>query len=228
MTNGSSSPATRPGRRWRARSRRSSRIRRTHRRPESFRRCGPTSSAGRSCFAAAYDIANTTRHPRVVPNTALQLFTRSVLWAYTGSRERDSAMLRQMSTIDHVTSEFPPTFISGGNADPLTDAHSRPFAAATRRPRRRRHRALSRARSHPCAGTPVPVPHRISRRARCPRGSPRFRARAHADVPMKHACPLRRGARTVTDCAPRCPRSTRRIPATRRGRRRRARPDQRL
>jgi acetyl esterase/lipase len=28
-----------------------------------------------------------------------------------------------------VTREFPPTFISGGNADPLTDAHSRPFAA---------------------------------------------------------------------------------------------------
>ena len=52
-----------------------------------------------------------------------------MLWAYTGTRERDSATLRQMSTIDHATGAFPPTFISGGNADPLTDAHSRPFAA---------------------------------------------------------------------------------------------------
>lgn len=80
-------------------------------------------------FCGAYDVAGEARHPRVVPNTALRVFSRSVLWAYTGSRERDSATVRQMSTIDHATEAFPPTFISGGNADPLTDAHSRPFAA---------------------------------------------------------------------------------------------------
>jgi len=89
----------------------------------------PDQLRGAILFCGAYDAANVARHPRVVPNTALRLFTRSVLWAYTGSRARDSATLRQMSTIDHVTSEFPPTFISGGNGDPLTDAHSRPFAA---------------------------------------------------------------------------------------------------
>ena len=83
---------------------------------------------GTILFCGAYDAAGVARHPRVVPNTALRVFSRSVLWAYTGSRERDSATLREMSTIDHVTGEFPPTFISGGNADPLTDAHSRPFA----------------------------------------------------------------------------------------------------
>jgi acetyl esterase/lipase len=37
-----------------------------------------------------------------------------------------------MSTIDHVTPAFPPVFIGGGNADPLTEAHSRPFAARLR------------------------------------------------------------------------------------------------
>lgn len=89
----------------------------------------PDQLRGAILFCGVYDIAGVARHPRVVPNTALRVFTRSVLWAYTGSRERDSATLREMSTIDHATSAFPPTFISGGNADPLTDAHSRPFAA---------------------------------------------------------------------------------------------------
>ncbi len=89
----------------------------------------PDQLRGAILFCGAYDVAGVARHPRVLPNTALRVFTRSVLWAYTGSRDRDSATLRQMSTIDHVTGEFPPTFISGGNADPLTDAHSRPFAA---------------------------------------------------------------------------------------------------
>jgi acetyl esterase/lipase len=89
----------------------------------------PDQLRGVILFCGVYDVAGVARHPRAVQNALLQLFTRSVLWAYTGSRERDSAMSRQMSTIDHVTSEFPPTLVSGGNADPLTDAHSRPFAA---------------------------------------------------------------------------------------------------
>jgi len=68
------------------------------------------------------------------PDAVLQLFVASVLWAYTGSRDRNSATLRQMSTIDHATRDFPPTFISGGNSDPFTDAHSRPFATRLSRP----------------------------------------------------------------------------------------------
>ena len=55
--------------------------------------------------------------------------TDESIWAYTGSRDHDSAVLRQMSSIEHATAAFPPTFISGGNADPLTDAQSRPMAA---------------------------------------------------------------------------------------------------
>jgi acetyl esterase len=89
----------------------------------------PDRLRGAILFCGVYDAAGVARHPRVVPNTAFRLLTRTVLWAYTGSRERDSAALLQMSTIDHVTSAFPPTFISGGNGDPLTDVHSRPFAA---------------------------------------------------------------------------------------------------
>lgn len=52
------------------------------------------------------------------------------LWAYTGSNDlENSVALDQMSSIDHVTKDFPATYISGGNADPLTDANSKPFAA---------------------------------------------------------------------------------------------------
>ena len=50
-------------------------------------------------------------------------------WAYTGSRDQQSPELEEMSTIDHVTADFPPAFITGGNGDPLTDAQSKPLAA---------------------------------------------------------------------------------------------------
>lgn len=52
------------------------------------------------------------------------------LWAYTGRKNWSKTVAGDhMSTIDHVTPRFPPSFISGGNADPLTDPQSRPFAA---------------------------------------------------------------------------------------------------
>lgn len=52
------------------------------------------------------------------------------LWAYTGDRDlANSAAVAEMSTLGHVTEDFPPTYISGGNADPLTAGNSEPFAA---------------------------------------------------------------------------------------------------
>jgi acetyl esterase/lipase len=52
------------------------------------------------------------------------------LWAYTGDRDlANSSAVAQMSTIRHVDSNFPATYISGGNADPLTAENSKPFAA---------------------------------------------------------------------------------------------------
>jgi acetyl esterase/lipase len=79
-------------------------------------------------FGGVYDANAVARHDSAVPNAALQVFINSVLWAYTGERARDSLPLREMSTIDHATADFPPTFISGGNGDPFTEVHSRPFA----------------------------------------------------------------------------------------------------
>lgn len=51
------------------------------------------------------------------------------LWAYTGVRDvARSDAAAQMSTLNHVTGDFPATFISGGNGDPLTDVQSKPLA----------------------------------------------------------------------------------------------------
>lgn len=52
------------------------------------------------------------------------------LWAYTGDKDlQNSAAVAEMSTMNHVTANFPATWISGGNADPLTAGNSQPFAA---------------------------------------------------------------------------------------------------
>jgi len=55
---------------------------------------------------------------------------RTALWAYLGMKGWSTTPGgAQMSTLDDVTADFPPTWISGGNADPLTAAQSKPFAA---------------------------------------------------------------------------------------------------
>lgn len=71
-----------------------------------------------------YDVANMVCGPGIVGWGV----DRS-LWAYTGDRRFiDSAAAEQMSTLHHVTADFPPVYISGGNADPLTARQSKPLA----------------------------------------------------------------------------------------------------
>jgi acetyl esterase/lipase len=54
---------------------------------------------------------------------------RTALRAYVGGPGfADSSSLEQMSMMHRATAAFPPTFISGGNGDPLTDAQAKPFA----------------------------------------------------------------------------------------------------
>lgn len=50
------------------------------------------------------------------------------VWAYSGTRDFNDPIVKQMSPYYHVTSAFPATYISGGNADPLTKVQSMPFA----------------------------------------------------------------------------------------------------
>lgn len=50
------------------------------------------------------------------------------VWAYSGTHDFSDPVIRQMSPYYHVTKDFPATYITGGNGDPLTDAQSKPFA----------------------------------------------------------------------------------------------------
>lgn len=44
----------------------------------------------------------------------------SVFWAYTGKKDFQSfSRLDEMSTVKHITPNFPPTFLTVGDADPL-------------------------------------------------------------------------------------------------------------
>lgn len=54
---------------------------------------------------------------------------RIALWAYLGERDwSHTAGGDEMSTIDYVTADFPATWITGGNGDPLTPNQSVPLA----------------------------------------------------------------------------------------------------
>ena len=53
----------------------------------------------------------------------------TALWAYTGVKGyAGHPAMAEMSTLDFASAEFPPAFVTGGNADPLTAGQSRPFA----------------------------------------------------------------------------------------------------
>lgn len=51
----------------------------------------------------------------------------NLVQAYTGERKEDAAFLKSISTSEHITSQYPPVFISGGNKDFLTKSQSLPF-----------------------------------------------------------------------------------------------------
>ncbi len=54
---------------------------------------------------------------------------RIALWSYLGERDWvDTPGGSQMSTLDYVTGDFPATWISGGNSDPLTSTQSVPMS----------------------------------------------------------------------------------------------------
>lgn len=55
---------------------------------------------------------------------------RDILWAYTGEKDfADDPRLGYASLPQHVSSAFPPAFVTAGNADPL-EPHSRSLVAA--------------------------------------------------------------------------------------------------
>lgn len=52
------------------------------------------------------------------------------VWAYTGTKDFErSEAIKEMSSIEHIDKNFPPTYITGGNADPLTNDQSKFMSA---------------------------------------------------------------------------------------------------
>lgn len=58
---------------------------------------------------------------------------RTFLWSYTGSRDWTSyPEIDQLSTARHITAQYPPTFVSVGDADPF-HAQSKELVTALKR-----------------------------------------------------------------------------------------------
>jgi len=75
----------------------------------------PNQLAGTLLYCGVYDISGMGRDGGI-----LGWFIQSAGWAYSGKRDwRKDAQFRTMSLAPHLTSAYPPAFVSAGNADPL-------------------------------------------------------------------------------------------------------------
>ncbi|KAF1024463.1 MAG: Acetyl esterase [Acinetobacter bereziniae] len=54
----------------------------------------------------------------------------NLVQAYTGNQKDNPEYLKQLSPAQHLTANYPPVFISGGNKDFLTDTQALPFVKA--------------------------------------------------------------------------------------------------
>jgi acetyl esterase/lipase len=58
---------------------------------------------------------------------------RTFLWSYTGTRNWTSyPAIDQLSTVRHITAQYPPTFMSVGDADPFRFQATEPASALKR------------------------------------------------------------------------------------------------
>lgn len=79
-------------------------------------------------FCGFYDLVEFAERGRLSGVAFLRWGVGTILHAYTGVRSPTTEQLRLMSASEHATSSYPPAFVTGGDADPLTDIHSRTFA----------------------------------------------------------------------------------------------------
>jgi len=87
----------------------------------------PQQLAGAILFCGIYQMKGLTEADPNLPKL-ISWGDDQVVWAFSGTRNHDSPIIRQMSPYFYVTKDFPTTFISGGNGDPLTDKQSKPLA----------------------------------------------------------------------------------------------------
>jgi acetyl esterase/lipase len=87
----------------------------------------PDQLAGTVLFCGIYKVEGLTEADPHLPKL-ISWGDDQVVWAFSGTRDYSSPIIHQMSPYYFVTEAFPPTFISGGNGDPLTDKQSVPLA----------------------------------------------------------------------------------------------------
>lgn len=74
----------------------------------------PAQLKGVALFCGVYDAS------RVSPEGPFASFIRTVMWSYIGTKRLDDdPRLAEFSVNRHLTPQFPPAFVSVGNADPL-------------------------------------------------------------------------------------------------------------
>lgn len=83
--------------------------------------------SGMVLYCGIYKMETLTE-PNETLSKILSWGNRITIWSYTGARDAKSPLIRQMSPHYHADSNFPATFISGGNGDSLTNIQSKPFA----------------------------------------------------------------------------------------------------
>ncbi len=87
----------------------------------------PSQLAGAILFCGIYKMEGLTEANPNLPKL-VNWGDDQVMWAFSGSRNKSGPLIYQMSPYYHVTKDFPATFVSGGNGDPLTDKQSVPLA----------------------------------------------------------------------------------------------------
>lgn len=53
------------------------------------------------------------------PPWYMRPYIRTIVWSYMGTRDFENPRVKQLAVAPHVTADFPPSFISVGNNDPL-------------------------------------------------------------------------------------------------------------
>lgn len=87
----------------------------------------PSQLAGTVLFCGIYKMEGLTEAEPTLPKI-LRWGDDEVVRAYSGTSDKTGPTIHQMSPYYYVTKDFPATFISGGNSDPLTDKQSIPLA----------------------------------------------------------------------------------------------------
>ena len=87
----------------------------------------PSDIAGMVLYCGIYKMETLAEHHKDL-SKIVSWGNRITIWSYTGTRDSETPLIKQMSAYYHANSDFPDSFISGGNGDLLTDVQSKPFA----------------------------------------------------------------------------------------------------